>query len=281
MWPNSIAWRDLGGEVEGRKADEGQIYEDTENHKDHRSPNPLGRTNSGRVWGRALAPLRVCLGVRHGRGVTSGLGKEKGKWGEHEEAFVLCRASPGEWQWGRERQTPESLIGGKGWCGSQGWEVKTPSFPAWTTGGCWCPALRWEAQKKSRFGEKMLYSVSEILGWRYHGGLEGRSQDRDLYLDKSLSLPTAWSLWASHQRQRAFGNDAQHPLLGEDDRQPPPDVNSAQSRRGHFRDLSFLEIRSLLFLFPLLGNTWSFLLLLLIITFQGNENLLEMTELIL
>lgn len=92
MWPNYIAWRGLGGEVEGRKADEGQIYEDTGNHKDHWSPNPLGRTKPG----RALAPLRVCLGAHHGRGVTSRLGKGKGKWGEHEEAFALCRASPGE-----------------------------------------------------------------------------------------------------------------------------------------------------------------------------------------
>lgn len=93
-----------------------------------------------------------------------------------------------------------------------------PSFPAWTTEGHWCPSLRWEAQVKSRSGEKMLYLISEMLGCRYHGGLEGRSEDRFLPRQKPVPYPQPGCCQPLIKGHMEVGMVQNTPLPGDGDR---------------------------------------------------------------
>lgn len=89
-----------------------------------------------------------------------------------------------------------------------------PRFLVLTTEGHWYHSLRWEAQRKHSFGEKMLGLISEMSGVHIIENLKVDLKTEILNQTKVHFLPTAWRLPTSLQRPCGDRSGGEEPSPG-------------------------------------------------------------------
>ena len=90
-----------------------------------------------------------------------------------------------------------------------------PRFLVWTTEGRWYPSLRWEAQRKHSFGEKMLCLTLKCRAVDTIENLKADLKTEILNQTKVHFLPTAWRLPTPHQRPCRGKGGGEEPSSGQ------------------------------------------------------------------